>query len=358
MPIRNISDRPRMPRLGKIRLGRKVEGQGRSDYPKALDHFLCPPDVIEAVKGSVPFCDASCKEDAGPIELPIMFLANDRDQVAGQWFRSYKAAVGLVCKGDGWKADALFDREALTKAGGAISQPIPVDLWARHDSKATVRSDNIECWGEGYDGKDACPAYSAAKCKRLMMLQFAIPQAPGLGVYQLDTSSFYSILNINGFLEYLQTLTGGRIAGIPLTLRLIPQEVAPNGKKKTVRVLQLTSGFSLAQLAEAMQKPVIEALLPEPEMPDEHFPEEAAIEAEAVAVGEPEPSSDEPEMPADTPREPLIKDPKALWREGSALGYPNIATMLAVLGCKSEMDLSPDLQGAYRRLLAAKQAPA
>ena len=358
MPIRNVSDRPRMPRLGKIRLGRKVDSGRGTQYPKALDHFLCPPAVLDTLKGKVPLCDGSCKEEPGPIELPIMFLSNDMEKVASQWFRSYKATVGLVCKGDGYRADALFDREALTRASGDITQPIPVDVWAKHDSKQTVRRDDIECWGQGYEDHPACPAYDAAKCKRLMILQFAIPQAPGLGIYQLDTSSVNSILNINGFFEYLAMLTGGRVAGIPLLLKVVPQDVAPNGKKKTVHVLQVSSRFGLAELAESMTKPVIEALLPEPhpepeeqEIPEGFYPEE---EAQTVAPAEPEPEPDGDAGPAPTEEPmPKLRNLGDLYKHAhDLLDYPNKAAVLKDLGCE-EMAIG-DLPDAWRKLVAAK----
>lgn len=38
MPIPGITDTDRLPRLGHIRLGEKVEGRN-GDYPKALDYF-------------------------------------------------------------------------------------------------------------------------------------------------------------------------------------------------------------------------------------------------------------------------------------------------------------------------------
>ncbi|GAI61614.1 unnamed protein product, partial [marine sediment metagenome] len=40
-PIKDFQGRGRIPRLGKIRLGEKVKGK-KSDYPKAVDHFVCP----------------------------------------------------------------------------------------------------------------------------------------------------------------------------------------------------------------------------------------------------------------------------------------------------------------------------
>ena len=39
-PIKDVSDVRRMPRLGKIRLGIKVEAEGKNPYPRATDYFV------------------------------------------------------------------------------------------------------------------------------------------------------------------------------------------------------------------------------------------------------------------------------------------------------------------------------
>ena len=52
--IEGLSDRFRLPRMGKIRLGikKKSEKSGK-EYPSAVDYFVCPPEVI-AVYGDNP----------------------------------------------------------------------------------------------------------------------------------------------------------------------------------------------------------------------------------------------------------------------------------------------------------------
>lgn len=352
MPIRGITDRVRMPRLGKIHLGVKVQGT-RGEYPSQTDHFVCPPEVTEALRDKVRFC--ACPE-AGPIELPITFVTSDTQAVADQWYRSYKATVGLVCKGDGERADALFDTAELKKAGGDVSQPIPVTRWAKHNSAQVVRRP-CDCWGQGYEGTSACPAFESGACKQLMLLQFAMPAVAGLGVWQLDTSSYFSMMNVNGFLQYLEVITGGRFAGVPLRLKLIAQEVAPEGKKKTVRVLQLDTDLKLEQVALAARRPIVEALLPPPdeaEAPTEFFPEQAANgEAEAVAEADPlmtpEPA---PEQPTEGD-EPELKNIGDLYEAArQRLGYKGEADILSTLGYSKRTEIG-DLGAAWETLKAA-----
>ena len=66
MPIKGVTDIVRMPRLGKIHLGVKVEGD-RSTYPRAVDYFVCPPEVV-AIHGEK------------PKELDVMFPNEDDER--------------------------------------------------------------------------------------------------------------------------------------------------------------------------------------------------------------------------------------------------------------------------------------
>ena len=47
MPILGITDRRRLPRLGKIRTGIKAVNSRGVEYPKAVDYLVCPPEVQE-----------------------------------------------------------------------------------------------------------------------------------------------------------------------------------------------------------------------------------------------------------------------------------------------------------------------
>ena len=91
----------------------------------------------------------------------------------------------------------------------------------------------IECPGQD------CPWYEKKHCRHVMNLQFIIPQLISEGIFQIDTSSYHSIINFNSSWEYVRALTGGKISMIPLILRLVPKEVSPDGKKKIVHVLEL-----------------------------------------------------------------------------------------------------------------------
>lgn len=242
MPIEGLSDVVRIPRLGKIHLGVKaISGKG-AEYPKATDHFVVPEEVA-AVYGP------------RPTEIEIMFPVEDPEIFAQQWLRAYSLSQGLVCIGDGLEAHRKVDVETGALADHKTNQ------WEWKD---------ITC-----DAQE-CPEYQTKRCRRVMNLQFLLPRVPGLGVYQIDTSSFYSIVSINSMIKMLKGMLG-RCAMVPLTLALGPIEVSPLGlTKKTVYTMHIKKDIKLAELAQIAQLPPGKVLIPEPETekpPEDLFPE-------------------------------------------------------------------------------------
>ena len=242
MPIKGVTEVVRLPRLGKIRLGIKKENASGVSYPFQTEYFVCPEEVRKVFGEK-------------PRELRIMFPTDDQTQWASQYLRCYSASRGLVCRGDGETAVAKID----VRTGEIASK-----------ESAETEMKEITC------NPAKCAYYQKAQCRRVMNLQFLLPDCPGFGVYQLDTSSFFSIVNVNSSLELIRG-TCGRLSMLPLSLKLIGQEVQPEGKKKTVRVLSMTAPYSLAEIQRYAQIPPGQALLlppPDNEAPDDLFPDE------------------------------------------------------------------------------------
>ena len=241
-PIKGISEIVRLPRLGKIRLGIKEEGADGKSYPAPTDHFVCP-DEVKKVFGET------------PRELRIMFPTEDREQWASQYLRCYSEFGSLICRGDGETALARVD--AIT---GEIDTA----------GMAASRLREIPC------NPDRCPYYRQGNCRRVMNLQFLLPECPGFGVYQLDTSSYHSMKNINSMLALVSSVCQ-RVSMIPLSLQLIEQPVQPEGFDKVAYVLKLVCYLSLIDAQKFSQVPRGKALLPPPdsEAPDDLFPKKA-----------------------------------------------------------------------------------
>ena len=254
MPIKGLTETRRLPRLGKIRLGIKKANEKGVEYPVATDYFICPHEV-QAIYGEK------------PKELPILIPVESEEKWCSQYYRRYSQTRGLICKGDGESAIRAIDTKT-----GAI---------ADRDSTSIVMKE-VSCQGK------ECPDYQGKKCHEVMMLQFLLPDVPGLGVWQLDTGSINAILNINSAAELIRKLHG-RVSMIPLLLTLEMQAIkTPEGKKVNKPILHLRSKGTLKQMlksageylalpegdvAEAIEEEVDELILPESQAPEGEKPE-------------------------------------------------------------------------------------
>jgi hypothetical protein len=248
-PIKGISEIVRLPCLGKIRLGtREVRDDGTYLIP--ADHFICP-DEVKKVFGET------------PKELRIMFPTENSEQWASQYFRRYSPLGRLICRGDG--------ETALVRTDFGMGQPV-----SRGRLPAEMKE--ISC------NPRTCEYYQTSDCRRIMNLQFLLPDCPGFGAYQIDTSSYHSMRNVNSMVNFIRSICG-RVSMIPLSLHLVEQEVDPEGWPATAYILNITCSYSLAKMQRLAQGPPAEALLlppPDSEAPDDLFPLGPARKAESV----------------------------------------------------------------------------
>lgn len=300
--IRGISERRQIPRLGKIHLGvRQPNANGRGDHPVQTDYFVVP-EVLKPYVG------------VQPTSLLVTFHSDNPDDFVDQHLRRYGSGTGLSCIGDGYEARALV-LPAVYRAwleandGDLTALPMP-GLWAGgrpEPGQEAAEWRDIRCYGAGYDGEDACPAYQAGACGPSLHLQFVLPEAPGFGVWQIDTGSPMSIERINSFVEFLRTATGGRIAGIPLRLSLEKVRVAPGGRATDVNVLRLDFDGTFREALAYAQRPAgVAGLLAEPST-DDAPPEDVGGEADTpvahdTAHAGTDGASTAPPVPAGVPR--------------------------------------------------------
>ena len=251
MPIKELSDIRRLPRIGKIHLGIwKTSERTNKEYPTATDYFVVHSNTeTTSAEAAEAFHQVYGDE---PRELDVMFPSDDPHMIFPQWLKAYRS-VGLFCKGDG--------------------------------EVATRRAED----GSLFEMDCPCELLESGDCKRVGSLVFLLPRVSGLGVWQLDTSSFHSIVQVNSGIDFIKILTGGRIAMLPLKLRLRPKEVTiytadgQTGKlhpiKKTVFTLDLVQEqVTLANILSAASTPLTMALRPpstavlEQEAPEDLFP--------------------------------------------------------------------------------------
>lgn len=213
-PIKGLTERRRLPRIGKIHLGVRVKPEGKAEHPKATDHFVFDPEHPQ-------YKELVDTYGEKPKELRIIFPLDEPEQFASQYYRLYSRTRGLVCKGDGETALRMVDTTTGDKAN--------------RDSKE-VQNKEMVCHGKEY------PEYGRRGCGEVMNLQFLLPEVSGFGIWQIDTGSINSIMNVNNSIDLVRQIYG-RVSMVPLVLALEPKEVInpEDGKKKTVRVLNIRS---------------------------------------------------------------------------------------------------------------------
>jgi hypothetical protein len=221
LSIEAIGIERRLPRLGKIRLGIMKKGRGGSEYPSATDHFVFDEQVPELAE----LFGDNCREIDG-VMIP--------SEIEHNWLKTSRSAYsrsGLFCRS--------YDAEKATRTNmGLNDKGKPRD--PQGHAFLEEQGQDVEP-GMMYDLPclaDECPYYAQKKCKKLGRIMFFILKSPRFGVYEISTTSINSIRNVYSAAEAIKE-TAGRITGIPLSIILQPLAVQPEGKKKTVFVLNL-----------------------------------------------------------------------------------------------------------------------
>ncbi len=251
MPIKDLSDIRRLPRKGKIHRGFRKKTEGGKEYPVSTKHFIFSmlgDDGNEVPQDKMQDMLETYLGEREPEKIKIMFPLEDQDAVMSQWFFAYSRTRGRICRGDGYTALMSIDLDT-----GTLST---------HESK-NVEVREIVCPGVN------CRYYREKRCKEMMNLMFLVPDLPGLGVWQLDTQSYHSIVHINSCREYFRD-TLGRFSGIELTLNQIYKTVTRDNTTRKVPVLNLDFEGRLRDLiasGPAFNLHLPNSLLPEPVEP-------------------------------------------------------------------------------------------
>lgn len=257
--IEGVSDAIRLPRIGKIHLGIKKKNAKGTEYPVQTDYF-----VVNASDTTPETAANLFKEVYGeqPNELNIMFPLNDREAFFPQAYKRYSGA-GLMCKGNGQAAVEMVD--------GVLTEK--------------------EC------NPETCEHFQKDYCKLRGHLQVILPDVPGMGVWQIDTGSFNSVRNINSSIAFVQALTGGRIAMIPLKLIIRPHKGKdPKGAPTNNYVMDIASDkIRMNDVLKASLMSPAKLLLPTVDFDaedaeifkNEALPEPVAIESEVEKTTQP-----------------------------------------------------------------------
>ncbi len=267
--IKGVSERRRLPRLGKIRLGvKKVSQRTGAEYPSETPYFVVPVEVAK-VYGEK------------PVELDVMFAINDIDIIFPQKYTWYGVSKGPKCIGDGERAMRVNEEGVF---------------------------ESREC---------PCELLESGDCQRRAHLMVLLPHVSLGGVYQIDIGSYHSIVDINSGLEYIDALVG-RFAMVPCKLRRMPRETHANGKKQVHYTLSVHFDGNvemLNALRENTQRVLMgpQFALPAPEDINPAMDEGAVIdvvdEENEIAETESKPKEEEPRPPEPKEEEEPKVDP-------------------------------------------------
>lgn len=244
----------RMPRLGKIRLGKKAISQKTgNEYPVETDYLVVPPEVA-VVYGPE------------PKEVDVMLPTNDITEIFPYSYTWFGQSKGVKCQGNG-------------------------DIAARYDEEKKK-------WVEH---KCPCEKLEAGECSLRGMLRVILYRVDLGGVYQIDTGSINSVIDIKSGIEHVQKMLGF-VAFVPLKLKRIPRTTHHDGKKQDHYTLHLhlAPNADLFALKENALKELSRGItyqLPKAEF--ENPEQDEGAEIITVADEEPTPPQAVPEKPRD-----------------------------------------------------------
>lgn len=176
--------RPRLARLGKIRLGKRaISPNSGKEHPADLPVFRVPEEV-EAVYGD------------SPSEIDVMVPSANIEEFCPVELQRWGTGEKKLCHGDGETALAWSDQAAG---------------WQE-----------IEC------AYKECPHFKKGDCAERGTLQLILPHVSLAGVYQIDTGSWYGINNVYSefqtFVQILTNLTGNSDAVRAVIFKLTREE--------------------------------------------------------------------------------------------------------------------------------------
>ncbi len=295
MPIAGLTDINRPPRQGMLRLGIKKKTTSGKEYPAEVDYFILDPetpDKEEKARLIEKFHEAFGDK---PKTISITLPYSDIDEVFPQNYKRYGRNTSLKCIGDGVTATCTEEPFAQgLKTIGKDERGLP----------------KVECKGRDCVFATTNENSTAKECKATATLSVKIHPLGGIGVWQVTTGSFNSIVNINSCIRDLID-EYGRAHALPLVLERRPQETSFKGKKTTHYTLHINTDKSIIEMVRQAQ------IAPERVLIEAYGTEVAALPApEEIMDAE---TSTEPEKDDMTShREKLSKDVEKIQEKAKA----------------------------------------
>lgn len=263
--------------VGHIRIGEKAVSQNGKEYPTSLDYFK--PDAPEQY---VQFFRAAYGER--PAKITITFLSNDVHDVCRQFYELRDGSGGRIAYGDG-VTFYVATKQGDGSVKDVVTVPPDVDKWMKAMETTAGKS-----W------------------KERLVLKFAIPQIPVLGLWEFSTHGNASTIpNIIGTIDTVFDMAG-RLAGIPFDL-IIDKVKSDKAQSKSVYpVVTMVCNISQESAALVRELPMqVGAMLTE-----QRINQLASGDTRATIVHEDQPKESEPFTEYEEVSEPAAVDINAL----------------------------------------------
>ena len=270
--------------IGRIRIGQQVQASNGKTHPARLDTFRFTTASRVAADAIAALYGGTVRDWEGQFEVitkesAIGVTVPPRDQVVSQWYEMWTAGG----------CQRRCDSQHEQISNGPCLCP--------HAQNPDDEDEVARC---ALERSALASQKTPAACKIVTRISVMIPDLPGLGVFRLDTGSYYAAVEIGDAAAIMQ-LARDQGTFLPAMLRIEHRSRVANGqtKKYPVPVLELLS--TLRQITSgALEAGGITAQLPP--APGEQPKAIAAAPppvpaAESVA----QPAPPLPDVPADEP---------------------------------------------------------
>ncbi len=210
--------------VGKISIGEKAKGANGKEYPVSLDYFKCRANPEYLTMFAEKFGEK-------PDKLTITFLSNELSEICPNYYELRDSAGKRLAYGDG-----ITFLLATKQGDGSIKD---VSITPANPDKWMIDTAN----SAGSDWKE------------VLLLRFALPQMPVMGVWELRTSGDdSSIPAILGTIDAVNSIAG-RICMIPFDLSVKKVKSDKSGSKSVYPVISLTCNLSQESAERVSQLP-------------------------------------------------------------------------------------------------------
>lgn len=251
--------------VGHIRIGEKAKNSNGKEYPTSLDYFK--PDAPEQY---TQFFRAAYGDK--PAKITITFLSNDINDVCRQFYELRDGAGGRIAYGNG-VTFYVATKQGDGSVKDVVTTPPDVDKWMK-----------------------AMETTAGKPWRERLVLKFAIPQIPVLGLWEFSTHAENSTIpNIIGTIDTVFEMAG-RLAGIPFDLLIEKVKSDKAGSKSVYPVVTMVCNISQESAALVRELPMqVGAMLTEQRITQLASGEQPAIPAQS-AIPDPEPFTEYEEV--------------------------------------------------------------